>query len=154
MYFNVQILGLLFWDYFFFIVYVVVTFCTDCLLMILIFLLFVLVIVDMDDFTVEVHHGGSFAHNPLRYEGGTISLYKNNIRDYWSGLELKDMVGKLGYLSYGTLWYRLPTVSMEDGGLQVVSIDSDKDAMAMVDAVEGHNVIECLWSTVWMCLTQ
>ena len=113
MYFNVQILGLLFWDYFFFIVYVVVTFCTDCLLMILIFLLFVLVIVDMDDFTVEVHHGGSFAHDPLRYEGATTSLYKNNIRDYWSGLELKDMVGKLGYLSYGTLWYRLPTVSME-----------------------------------------
>ncbi|GMY19345.1 hypothetical protein FCV25MIE_14584 [Fagus crenata] len=96
----------------------------------------------MDDFTVEVHHGGSFAHDPLRYEGGTISLYKNNIRDYWSGLELKDMVGKLGYLSYGTLRYRLPTVSMEDGGLRVVSIDSDKDAMAMVDAVEGHNVIE------------
>uniref|UniRef100_A0A2N9EMB4 SWIM-type domain-containing protein n=1 Tax=Fagus sylvatica TaxID=28930 RepID=A0A2N9EMB4_FAGSY len=56
----------------------------------------------MDDFTVEVHHGGSFAHDPLR----------------------------------------LPTVSMEDGGLRVVSIDSDKDAMAMVDAVEGHNVIE------------
>jgi hypothetical protein len=142
LYFNVQILGLLFWDYFFFIVYIVVTFCTDCLLMILIFLLFVLVIVDMDDFTVEVHHGGSFAHDPLRYEGGTISLYKNNIRDYWSGLELKDMVGKLGYLSYGTLRYRLPTVSMEDGGLRVVSIDSDKDAMAMVNAVEGHNVIE------------
>ncbi|GMY10316.1 hypothetical protein FCV25MIE_05555 [Fagus crenata] len=101
-----------------------------------------LVALDMDDFTVEVHHGGSFAHDPLRYEGGTISLYKNNIRDYWSGLELKDMVGKLGYLSYGTLRYRLPTVSMEDGGLRVVSIDSDKDAMAMVDAVEGHNVIE------------
>uniref|UniRef100_A0A2N9HVJ2 Transposase MuDR plant domain-containing protein n=1 Tax=Fagus sylvatica TaxID=28930 RepID=A0A2N9HVJ2_FAGSY len=56
----------------------------------------------MDDFTVEVHHGGSFAHDPLR----------------------------------------LPTVGMEDGGLRVVSIDSDKDAMAMVDAVEGHNVIE------------
>jgi hypothetical protein len=106
------------------------------------FSLFVLAIVDMDDFTVEVHHGGSFAHDPLRYEGGTISLYKNNIRDYWSSLELKDMVGKLGYLSYGSLRYRLPTVGMEDGGLRVVSIDSDKDAMAMVDAVEGHNVIE------------
>jgi hypothetical protein len=106
------------------------------------FSLFVLVIVDMDDFTVEVHHGVSFAHDPLRYEGGTISLYKNNIRDYWSDLELKDMVEKLGYLSYGTLRYRLPTISMEDGGLRVVSIDSDKDAMAMVDAVEGHNVIE------------
>ncbi len=52
------------------------------------------------------------------------------------------MVRKLGYLSYGTLQYRLPIVSMEDGGLRVVSIDSDKDAMAMVDVVKGHNVIE------------
>ena len=36
------------------------------------FSLFVLVIVDMDDFTVEVHHGGSFAHDPLRYEGAGV----------------------------------------------------------------------------------
>jgi hypothetical protein len=136
-YFGIAILGLFFLDCLCscYILYRLPTDYID-------FSLFVLAIVDMDDFTMEVHHGGSFAHDPLRYEGGTISLYKNNIRDYWSSLELKDMVGKLGYLSYGTLQYRLPTVGMEDGGLRVVSIDSDKDAMAMVDAVEGHNVIE------------
>ena len=30
---------------------------------------------------------------------------------------------------------------MEDGGLRVVSCDSDKDAMAMADVVEGHIVM-------------
>ena len=108
------------------------------------FSLFVLVIVDMDDFTVEVDHGGSFAHDPLRYYGGTISLYKNNIRDYWSGLELKDMVGKLGYLSYDTLHYRLPTVSMEDGGLRVLSIDSDKEQQPRQQLVHTQDPLHML----------
>ena len=108
-----------------------------CLVLSMLFWNLVLVIIEPDDFTVEVHHGGSFADDPL----GTISIYKNNNCDYCSVIELKDMVGKLRDLSYGKLWYRLPTVSMEDGGLRVVSCDSDKDAMAMADVVEGHIVM-------------
>ena len=45
------------------------------------------------------------------------------------------MVGKLGYMSYGMLWYRMPMVSLEDGGLRLVTTDNDDLAMGMADAV-------------------
>ena len=45
------------------------------------------------------------------------------------------MVEKLGCMSYGKLWYRMPMVSLEDGGLRHVTIDNDDLAMGMVDAV-------------------
>jgi hypothetical protein len=80
----------------------------------------------------------------LGMRGGPISLYKNNIHDYWSGLELKDMVGKLGYLSYDTLRYRLPTVSIEDGGLRVVSIDSDKEQQPRQQLVHTQDPMHTL----------
>ena len=31
------------------------------------------------------------------------------------------MIGKLGYMSYGKLWYKMPMVSLEDGGLRLVT---------------------------------
>ena len=52
------------------------------------------------------------------------------------------MVEKLGYMSYGKLWYRMPMVSLENGGLRPVTIDNDDLAMSMVDVVQGHKVIE------------
>ena len=52
------------------------------------------------------------------------------------------MVGKLGYMSYGKLWYRTPMVSLEDGGLRPVSTNNDDLAMGMADAVRGHKLIE------------
>ena len=52
------------------------------------------------------------------------------------------MVEKLGYMSYGKLWYRMPMVSLEDGGLRLVTIDNDDLAMSMADAVQGHKLIE------------
>ena len=45
------------------------------------------------------------------------------------------MVEKLGYMSYGKLWYRTPMVSLEDGGLRPVTIDNDDLAIGMVDAI-------------------
>ena len=52
------------------------------------------------------------------------------------------MVEKLGCMSYGKLWYKMPMVSLEDGGLRHVTIDNDDLAMSMADAVQGHKVIE------------
>nr|POE75078.1 hypothetical protein CFP56_78989 [Quercus suber] len=56
----------------------------------------------MDEFSVEVHHGGKFLSDPIR----------------------------------------MPMVSSEDGGLRPVTINNDDLAMSMVDAVQGHKVIE------------
>ena len=52
------------------------------------------------------------------------------------------MVGKLGYMSYGKLWYRTPMVSLEDGGLRPVTTNNDDLAMGMTDAVWGHKLTE------------
>ena len=45
------------------------------------------------------------------------------------------MVYELGYMSYGKLWYRMPMVSLEDGGLRPVTTDNDDLAIRMADAV-------------------
>ena len=83
------------------------------------FLLFFLA--RMDEFSVEVHHGGKLLNNPIRYEGDAINYFHGNERDCWFAQELRNMIGKLGYMSYGKLWYRMPMVSLEDGGLRPVS---------------------------------
>ena len=45
------------------------------------------------------------------------------------------MVEKLGYMSYGKLWYRMPMVSLEDGGLRPVTTRNVDLAMGMAGAV-------------------
>ena len=104
------------------------------------FLLFFLA--RMDEFSVEVHHGGKLLNNPIRYEGDAINYFHGNEHDCWSAQELRNMIGKLGYMSYGKLWYRMPIVSLEDGGLRPVTTDNDDLAMGMANAVQGHKVIE------------
>ena len=96
----------------------------------------------MDEFFVEVHHGGKLLNNPIRYEGVAINYFDGYERDCWSAQELRNMVGKLGYISYGKLWYKMPMVSLEDGGLRPVTTANDDLAMGMVDNVQGHKVIE------------
>ena len=96
----------------------------------------------MDEFSVEVDHGGKFLSDPIRYQGVAINYFDGNERDCWSAQELRNMVEKLGCMSYGKLWYRMPMVSLEDGGLRHVTIDNDDLAVGMVDAFQGHKVIE------------
>ena len=91
---------------------------------------------------MEVHHGGKLLNNPIRYEGVAINYFDGYERDCWSAQELRNMVGKLGYISYGKLWYKMPMVSLEDGGLRPVTTANDDLAMGMVDNVQGHKVIE------------
>ena len=38
----------------------------------------------MDEFSVEVHHGGKFLSDPIRYEGVAINYFDGNERDCWS----------------------------------------------------------------------
>ncbi|KAK9986247.1 hypothetical protein SO802_031198 [Lithocarpus litseifolius] len=89
----------------------------------------------MNEFSVEVHHGGKFLSDPIRYEGVAINYFDGNEQDCWPAQELRNMVEKLGYMSYGKLWYRRPMVSLEDGGLRPVTIDNDDLAMGMAKAV-------------------
>ena len=96
----------------------------------------------MDEFSVEVDHGGKFLSDPIRYQGVAINYFDGNERDCWSAQELRNMVEKLGCMSYGKLWYKMPMVSLEDGGLRHVTIDNDDLAVGMVDAFQGHKVIE------------
>lgn len=47
--------------------------------------------------------GGKFLSDPIRYEGVAINYFDGNERDCWSAQELRNMVEKLGYMSYGKL---------------------------------------------------
>nr|POE84888.1 hypothetical protein CFP56_61293 [Quercus suber] len=62
----------------------------------------------MDEFSMEVHHGGKFLSDPIRYVGVAINYFDGNKQECLSAQELRNMVEKLGYMSYGKLWYRMP----------------------------------------------
>ena len=38
----------------------------------------------IDEFFVEVHHGGKLMNNPIRYEGVAINYFDGNVCDCWS----------------------------------------------------------------------
>ena len=61
----------------------------------------------MDEFSMEVYHGGKLLNNPIRYEGVAINYFDGNEHDCWFAQELRNMIGKLGYMSYGKLRYRI-----------------------------------------------
>uniref|UniRef100_A0A2N9HKG1 SWIM-type domain-containing protein n=1 Tax=Fagus sylvatica TaxID=28930 RepID=A0A2N9HKG1_FAGSY len=50
------------------------------------------------------------------------------------------MVRELGYALISRLWFRVPGISIEDGGLQ--QVNSDHDAMLMTELVPGYGEIE------------
>jgi hypothetical protein len=50
------------------------------------------------------------------------------------------MVRELGYVVISSLWFRVPNISIEDGGLHMVN--SDDDAMLMTELVHGYGEIE------------
>ena len=57
----------------------------------------------MDEFSVEVHHGGKLLNNPIRYEGVAINYFDGYDHDCWSARELRNMVRvyELWYMSWG-----------------------------------------------------
>ncbi|KAH7855207.1 hypothetical protein Vadar_022329 [Vaccinium darrowii] len=95
----------------------------------------------MDDrlFTCEIHHGGHFVENPLRYVDGFVNHVDDCDHDLWSKLEVEDIVRRLGYNKHRMLWYKIPGLGLLEG-LRVIG--NDRDAMHMTECVRGHDQIE------------
>ncbi|KAH7839200.1 hypothetical protein Vadar_001004 [Vaccinium darrowii] len=95
----------------------------------------------MDDivFTIEIHHGGHFLENPLRYIDGLVNHVDDCVPDLFSKLEVEDIVQRLGYNNLKMLWYRIPGLGLLNG-LRVIG--NDNDALDMTRYVKGHNQIE------------
>ncbi|KAH7854362.1 hypothetical protein Vadar_012960 [Vaccinium darrowii] len=95
----------------------------------------------MDDrlFTCEIHHGGHFVENPLRYVDGFVNHVDDCDHDLWSKLEVEDIVRRLGYDKHRMLWYKIPGLGLLEG-LRVIG--NDRDAMHMTECVRGHDQIE------------
>ncbi|GMY16619.1 trans-cinnamate 4-monooxygenase [Fagus crenata] len=91
-------------------------------------------------FSLVVYHGGNFVNNLRGYEGGIKSVFDNCDPEKWSKIEIDYMVRELGYALISRLWFRVPGISIEDGGLQ--QINSDHDAMLMTELVPGYGEIE------------
>jgi hypothetical protein len=91
-------------------------------------------------FSLVVHHGGYFVNNLRGYEGGIKTVFDQCDPEKWSKIEIDCMVRELGYALISRLWFRVPGISIEDGGLQ--QINSDHDAMLMTELVPGYGEIE------------
>jgi hypothetical protein len=95
----------------------------------------------MDNFfSLVVYHGGYFVNNLRGYEGGIKTVFDKCDPEKWSKIEIDCMVRELGYALISRLWFRVPGISIEDGGLQ--QINSDHDAMLMTELVPGYGEIE------------
>ncbi|KAH7840726.1 hypothetical protein Vadar_020739 [Vaccinium darrowii] len=83
------------------------------------------------DFSLEVHHGGSFTFRPNKvYTGGKLDTIHGLEPDYMSLLELDAMVQRLGYAPNTALYYKKPNCTFDNG---LVKINSDKEAYGMLD---------------------
>lgn len=83
----------------------------------------------MDQFAIELHHGGYFVTRPiLHYLGGTVTMFKDLDPDRMSFFELKGMVNDLGYKTFSTLYYRDPSTSFANG-LRLLLYDNEIDQM-------------------------
>ena len=58
----------------------------------------------------------------------------------WSKIEIDCMVRELWYAVISRLWFRVPGISIEDGGLH--QVNSNHDAMLMTELVPGYGEIE------------
>ncbi|KAH7844546.1 hypothetical protein Vadar_029198 [Vaccinium darrowii] len=83
------------------------------------------------DFSLEVHHGGSFTFRPNKvYTGGKLDTIHGLEPDYMSLLELDAMVQRLGYAPNTALYHKKPNCTFDNG---LVKINSDKEAYGMLD---------------------
>jgi hypothetical protein len=95
----------------------------------------------MDNFfSLVVYHGGHFVNNLHGYEGGMKTVFDKCDPEKWSKIEIDCMVRELGYAVINRPWFRVPGISIEDGGLQQVNFDHD--AMLMTELVPGYGEIE------------
>ncbi|GMY18093.1 hypothetical protein FCV25MIE_13332 [Fagus crenata] len=95
----------------------------------------------MDNFfSLVVYHGGHFVNNLRGYAGGMKTVFDKCDPKKWSKIEIDCMVRELGYAVISRLWFRVPGISIEDGGLQ--QVNSDHDAMLMTELVPGYGEIE------------
>ena len=91
-------------------------------------------------FSLVLYHSGHFVNNLCRYEGGMKTVFDKCDLEKWLKIEIDSMVRELGYGLISRLWFRVPGISIEDGGLHMVNFDDD--AMLMTKLVHGYGEIE------------
>ena len=79
-------------------------------------------------------------NNLREYDGGMKTVFNKCDPEKWSKIEINSMVRDLGYALISRLWYRVSSISIEDGRLHMVN--SDHDAMLMTELVPVYGEIE------------
>jgi hypothetical protein len=95
----------------------------------------------MDNFfSLVLYHDGHFVNNLHGYEGGMKTVFDKCDPEKWSKIEIDSMVRELGYALISRLWFRVPGISIKNGGLHMVN--SDHDAKLMTKLVPGYGEID------------
>uniref|UniRef100_A0A2N9FCD3 PB1-like domain-containing protein n=1 Tax=Fagus sylvatica TaxID=28930 RepID=A0A2N9FCD3_FAGSY len=88
-------------------------------------------------FSLVLYYDGHFVNNLREYDEGMKTVFDKCDPEKWSKIEIDSMVRDLGYALISRLWYRVPGISIEDGGLHMVN--SDHDAMLMTELVPVYD---------------
>nr|POE80791.1 hypothetical protein CFP56_51819 [Quercus suber] len=95
---------------------------------------------DAQYFTMNVHHGGYFTLNPRQYMGGAVRIVDNCNAEMCLKCEIKSVCKQFGYTSLSNLWYRMPSVNLENASFHMIV--NNNDAMFMADLVAGYGEID------------
>ncbi|KAH7864463.1 hypothetical protein Vadar_029815 [Vaccinium darrowii] len=90
-------------------------------------------------FSIEVHHGGSFALRPTKvYIGGKVQTVHGLSTEYISLLQLEAMAQQLGYDSSVTFYYNISGYNLDVG---LLPINNDNGVLAMLKYMDQKRTV-------------
>ncbi|KAH7846639.1 hypothetical protein Vadar_016328 [Vaccinium darrowii] len=90
-------------------------------------------------FSIEVHHGGTFALRPTKvYVGGKVQTVHGLDTKYISLLQLEAMAQQLGYDSFVTFYYTIPGYNLDVG---LLPINNDQRVLSMLKNMDHKRTV-------------
>ncbi|GAU18410.1 hypothetical protein TSUD_202990 [Trifolium subterraneum] len=96
---------------------------------------------DKQEDKFRIHHGGNFVNSPVKkYVNGQVHEMENKLDvDWFSVLDLENIVKSLGYVDLKCMWYHHPKYSFVDG---LRPFNNDSDFQKLVEDSKGYNTID------------
>jgi hypothetical protein len=96
---------------------------------------------DKQEVKLRINHGGKFVNSPIKkYVNGQVHEMEDKlVVDWFSVLDIINIVKSLGYVDLKSMWYHHPKHSFADG---LRPFNNDNDFQKLVEDSKGCNTID------------
>jgi hypothetical protein len=96
---------------------------------------------DKQEVKLRINHGGKFVNSPIKkYVNGQVHEMEDKLDvDWFSVLDITNIVKSLGYVDLKSMWYHHPKHSFADG---LRPFNNDNDFQKLVEDSKGCNTID------------